>query len=473
MSSTEFAVIGAGPAGLAAAHDLARRGRSPVVFEADQHVGGLAKTVERRGFRFDIGPHRFFTKSPEVEALWSEMLPAEEFPKVPRTTRIWYRGKLFNYPLKPMNALFGLGPFTSARVMASFLWRKVFPVRPEKTFEDWVANRFGHALFAIFFKTYTEKVLGMSCTEISADWAAQRIRNLNLGRAVLDALGFGRRGGVASLVDEFNYPRRGAGQMYEAMAARAESMGAEIRTGTPVERVKCEGGRVVALGLADEAGDDEPVEGVLSTMPLTELVQRLEPEAPPEVADAARALRYRSILNVNVILGRTEIPPDNWIYLHSPEIRAGRVQLYKNWSPQMVPDPGMSSMGFEYFCFEGDEVWTKSEDELVELARADLGRLGFADPGAVEDGFVVRYPNAYPIYEGDYRGRLSAIREHLAKIENLVCCGRYGQFRYNNMDHSIMTALLGVRRLLGEDVDPWSVNEEAEYHEEGASSEAG
>ncbi|HUV39810.1 MAG TPA: FAD-dependent oxidoreductase, partial [Planctomycetota bacterium] len=400
----EFGIVGAGPAGLSAAWELSRRGRPCVVFEQDAQVGGLSKTVNRNGYRFDIGGHRFFTKSPEVEALWHEALPAD-FLRRSRRSRIYYRGKFFSYPLKPMNALFGLGLLTSLRVLLSFVRSKVFKKKPERSFEDWVTNRFGRALYRIFFKTYTEKVWGISCRELSADWAAQRIRNLSLGRAVLKSLGIGRdKRDVASLIEQFDYPKLGPGQMYEAMARTAVSRGARIRLGCRVTRVKHHHHRVTAVEITGPEGrtSEVPVEHLVSTMPLSELVAAMEPAAPADVADAARRLRYRSILTVNFTLAVSEVLPDTWVYLHAPEVRAGRLQLYKNWSPFMVPDADTCSVGLEYFCFEDDEFWSAPESQLIDVARTDLRRLDLVDPSVITDAFVIRYPKAYPMYEEGY-----------------------------------------------------------------------
>ena len=458
-------MIGAGPAGLAAAYDLARLGRTPLVLEKDRQVGGLARTIDRGGFRFDIGGHRFFTKSAEVEALWREVLPRDLLLRR-RLSRIYYRGRFFNYPLRPLNALLGLGPLASLRVIGSFLLRKLFPVRPVASFEDWVSNRFGGALYSMFFRRYAEKVWGVPCAGLSADGAAQRIRNLSLGRALLRAIGIGRRRGVASLIEEFDYPRHGPGQMYDRMAELAREAGAHFALESEAVGVLHSGGRVRAVRVRGPEGEREiEAENVVSTMPITELVKALDPAPPAEVLDAARSLRYRSIITVNLVVRAEHVLPDTWVYIHAPEVTASRLQLYKNWSPEMVPDPSMSTLGVEYFAFEGDDLWGSRDGDLVERAREDLAKLGVTS-APLTDAFVVRYAKAYPLYEIGYREHLMTIRRHLARFPNLACAGRYGQFRYNNMDHSIMTGRLAVRRLLGEDVDPWAVNEEAEYLEE-------
>ncbi|MCX7805577.1 MAG: FAD-dependent oxidoreductase, partial [Planctomycetota bacterium] len=409
----EFVVIGAGPAGLAAALELVRRGCRPVVIEADGQVGGLSKTIGYKGFRFDIGPHRFFTKNQEVECLWREMLRGDFLRRL-RLTRIYYGGKFFKCPLEPADALIKLGILTSARVVGSFLWRRLLPRRPEATFGDWVSNRFGDRLFEIFFKTYTEKVWGIPCSELSADWAAQRIRNLNLGQAILKAFGLSANRKVASLIEEFEYPKFGPGQMYEAMADRVRSMGGRIRLRTEAVAIRrSETGvtSVTARDLDTSRDIEIPVRALISTMPLTELVLRFDPPAPASVREAANSLRYRSILTINLILGVREILPDTWVYLHAPEVRAGRLQLYGNWSPAMVPDDGRSSAGLEYFVFENDETWNSRDGDIVRLAEADFTRLNLGRKVPVEDGFVTKYAKAYPMYDVGYGKKLSAIRE--------------------------------------------------------------
>jgi protoporphyrinogen oxidase len=463
---TEFTIIGAGPAGLAAAYSLAKLGHNVAVFDQDTQVGGLSKTLLHQGFRFDIGGHRFFTKSEEVQRLWQEIL-GDDFLVRPRLSRIYYRGRLFQYPLKPLNALRNLGVATSFAAFLSYLRARLRPTRPERSFEDWVSNRFGRKLYRIFFQTYSEKVWGIPCTELSADWAAQRIRNLNLGKAIFNALGLSRGKKVASLIDEFHYPRHGPGQMYENMAEKAKNLGADIRLSTRAIGLGHRNGRIERLTTLS-AGErtDHAVDRLISSMPLSDIPRIMDPQPPGEVLAAARGLQYRSILTVNLLVRQAEIVPDTWIYLHDAEVRAGRLQFYKNWSPEMVPEAAWSSIGLEYFAFEGDAFWSMNDAQLIELAKADLGKLNLVDAAKVEGGFVARYAKAYPVYNEGYRRRVALLREYLESFQNMVCVGRYGQFRYNNMDHSIMTALLGARKLLGEAVDPWSVNEEAEYHEE-------
>jgi protoporphyrinogen oxidase len=467
-----IAIAGAGPAGVAAAYELGRRGHAARVFEHDAQIGGLSRTVCHDGYRCDIGGHRFFTKSAEVSQFWRTVLP-DDLLRRSRLSRILYRGRLFQYPLRALDALVKLGVSETAHALGSFAKRQIWPRRPERSFEDWVSNRFGDHLYRIFFKTYTEKVWGIACTDLSADWAAQRIRNLNLGRAMLNAIGVARGRNVASLIEEFDYPRYGPGQLYENAAQQATAMGAEFHLRHEIVRVNHDGSRVTSLGVLDGGRLLEvPVSHLISSMPLTDLIGRLAPAPPEMVVQASRALRYRSIITVNLVIHQADVLPDTWVYLHSPEIRAGRLQLYKNWSPYMVPDPATSVVGLEYFTWEESAPWTLSDTALLEMAQQDMAALNLVAPGSVAGGFVVRYSKAYPVYEGDYATRVSAIREYLARFANLVCVGRYGQFRYNNMDHSIMTAFLGVRRLLGEPVDPWAVNEDAQYLEERAPTQA-
>ena len=468
MSSVRPVIIGGGPAGIAAASTLGNQNIPCLLIEKDKQMGGLCKTVEYKGFRCDIGGHRFFTKNKTIQAMWDNTL-GDELLVRPRLSRIYYREKFFNYPLQVSNALTNLGMTESLKIVASYFKSQVFPTKPEVNFDDWVSNRFGRVLFNTFFKTYTEKVWGIPCTVLSADWAAQRIRNLSLGRALLNALGQQNGAKVASLIDNFHYPRLGPGQMYETMAKRLKNNGGEIRQGLEVVEIRHDHQRVNTI-LTRNGGEGQLLDcsQCISSMPITDLVQRMSPSAPEAVVSAARALRYRSIITVNLLLKADTTLPDNWIYLHSPEVTAGRLQLYKNWSSSMVPNGNHSSIGFEYFCFEGDSLWNLPDSDLIEKARQDLSHLGFYHQEDFFDGFVVRYAKAYPMYEDGYEKNLAVIKEWLAQFANLYCIGRYGQFRYNNMDHSMMTGILAARRILGEDADPWSVNSEGEYLEEKA-----
>lgn len=470
MAEMKPVIIGGGPAGISAAQALIERKIPCVLLEKDKQMGGLCKTVEYKGFRCDIGGHRFFTKNSEIQSIWEKTL-GDEFLIRQRLSRIYYRGKFFYYPLQIGNALSGLGLVESSKIVLSYLRSQTFPVIPEKSFEDWVSNRFGKVLFDIFFKTYTEKIWGIPCTTLSADWAAQRIRNLSLGRALLNALGFKKGGKVASLIDNFHYPRLGPGQMFETMTSRVIANGGEIHLGQEVTQIQYDQNKVTNI-LSRGGGEERiwPCSSCFSSMPITELINRMSPRPPTEIMNAAHALRYRSIITINLLFKTKTSLSDNWIYLHNPEVTAGRLQLYANWSPAMVPESGMGSAGFEYFCSEGDAWWNLSDLDLISKARQDLAHLNFLNQEDLLDGFVVRYPKAYPMYEDGYEKHLTIIKDWLANFSNLYCIGRYGQFRYNNMDHSMMTGMLAVRSMLGQPVDPWSVNAEAEYHEEKAGN---
>ena len=460
-------VVGAGPAGLTAAWENARHGGTATVLEQDALVGGIARTVERRGYRFDIGGHRFFTKVREVEELWHEML-ADDFLRVPRQSRILYRRKLFSYTLKPFEAFFGLGPLESVRCGLSFLAARLFPRSPEEDFETWVSNRFGRRLFSIFFKTYTEKVWGVPCTQIRADWAAQRIRNLSLWKAVWHAVKPDRS--VKTLIEEFDYPKLGPGQMWERFRARLEERGSRVLTERRVARVSWQPSRGVTSVETDGPNGAERFEGdaYVSSMALADLALALDPVPPPEVLEAARALRYRDYILVAVMFEGERFFPDNWIYIHSPEVRIGRVQNFGNWSAVMVPRPGVTCLGLEYFCFDSDPVWSAPDEELLALGRDEIVRTGLVPDGArVLDGAVVRMPKTYPMYDPGYGEKVETVRRFLeTSLPNLLQVGRNGMHRYNNQDHAMVTGLYAVRNLYGAANDLWSVNVDDEYHEE-------
>lgn len=464
----EVIVIGAGPAGLTAAYELSRRGAPVTLFEGDRQMGGLARTTEYRGFRFDIGGHRFFTKVPAVNELWQALL-GEDFLIRPRLSRIFFRGRFFAYPLQPLDTLSNLGLRDSLLILLSYLRCKLLPLRPESSFEDWVSNRFGRRLYAIFFKAYTEKVWGISCRELSAQWAAQRIRGLSLGTALLNMIPGGLFRGVnvpKTLTEKFGYPRLGPGMMWEALASRCREQGGSIMLESCVSRIFHDGVRIQAVEI-EQAGSRSRVSAsrVISTMALGQLVLSLSPSPPAEVIAAARRLRYRDFLVVALIIDEAEIFPDNWIYIHDEALRVGRIQNFKNWSPALVPDQSRSCLGMEYFCFEGDALWSMADGELVTLARRELGLTGLADPGKVLDGSVVRMPKAYPMYDAGSLEALTLLRNYLEHFENLQTIGRNGMHKYNNMDHSMLTALLAVGNLFGERHNLWAINCDDDYLE--------
>jgi len=475
--SCRVVVVGAGPAGLTAACGAREAGMDVTVLEKDpEYVGGIARTVKRGGFRFDIGGHRFFSKSEEVTRWWRKRLP-NDFIQVRRMSRIYYRGTFFDYPLKPWNALRGLGLFTSILCVASYGWARLFPRRPEDSFEDWVTNRFGRRLFAIFFKTYTEKVWGIPTSQLSADWAAQRIKGLSLSRAIVNAFRGGQPGGgqtIKTLIDTFDYPRLGPGQMWEQAAADLTAQGGRLEMGVRVVRIIREGSQVTAVETLGGDGRRTRVNGdqFIVSMPLRETVLAFDPPLPEPVQAAARNLSYRDFITVALVVEGANPFPDNWIYIHEPGVRLGRVQNFKNWSEAMIGRPSTTCLGLEYFCFEGDGLWNMADSELVELGKRELAQIGLCDAKRVTEGTVVRVEKAYPVYVPGYQAHLDTIRLALGALENLQVVGRNGMHKYNNQDHSMMTALLAVRNLEGRHFDLWKVNTDAEYHEEADPSAA-
>ena len=462
-------VIGAGPAGLTAAYVLAQKTRARVtVLEGDRMVGGISRTEQYNGYRFDLGGHRFFTKIAPVQRMWKEIL-GDEFIKVPRLSRIFYNGKFFDYPLKPMNALTGLGLFNAALIVASYIKWHYRPYPVEENFEQWVTNRFGRRLYRAFFKTYTEKVWGIPCTEIRAEWAAQRIQGLSLARAVLNATALNKRStDIKTLINEFDYPRLGPGQMWETCANLVTRQGHQVLLGHRAVRIEMKDGAVKAVRVESDAGGEMilPADHVISTMPLRTLVQNLHPAAPASALAGAEGLAYRDFLVVALMLKRDKLFPDNWIYIHTPGVKVGRIQNFNNWSAAMVPSPGITCIGMEYFCFEGDGLWTSSDAALSRQAASELAHLGLARLEDVADARVVRVPKAYPIYDSVYREHIDRIREFIDPIPNLHTIGRNGMHKYNNQDHSMLTAMMTVENMQGATHDVWSVNTDFDYHEE-------
>lgn len=483
MQNRDVFVIGAGPAGLTAAYLLTKAGVPTNVIEADPtYVGGISRTVEYKGFLFDIGGHRFFSKSKEVVDLWHELLP-DDFIDRPRLSRIYYDGKHYSYPLKAFEALGNLGVVESTMCVLSYAYKRAFPNSNPENFRDWVSNQFGDRLFSIFFKTYTEKVWGMPCEEISADWAAQRIKGLDLWSAMANALRRsvnmqpGAQDGdkvIKSLIESFQYPRRGPGMMWDAAATKVKAQGGTIRMGHRLKSLHWDAGKC-AWTIVAAAPDGErtfTAGHVISSAPIRELMPAIEPR--PVSATAAESLRYRDFITVALIVDKPDLFPDNWIYIHEPSVKVGRIQNFRSWSPEMVPDEKLSCLGLEYFCFEGDGLWTSSDADLIALAKRELAAVGLAREDEIKDGCVVRQKKAYPVYDDEYRLHIDTIREDIAAhYPTLHLVGRNGMHKYNNQDHAMMTAMLTVRNILaGETLyDVWGVNEDAEYHEGGTSSE--
>ncbi|MEM8963892.1 MAG: NAD(P)/FAD-dependent oxidoreductase [Acidobacteriota bacterium] len=476
MSAGHTVVVGAGPAGLTAALELGKLGRSGVVFEADDIVGGISRSVEFQGNRLDIGGHRFFTKVAEVEALWHEIL-GDDLLVRERMSRIFYRDTFFDYPLKPLNALRGLGPVEAVRVGISYLRSQLFPIDDESTFDAWVSNRFGRRLFEIFFETYTEKVWGMPCSEISAAWAAQRIKNLDLMTALKNAFLGGGRGGevVTSLIEQFLYPRLGPGMMWERCSELAAGHGIATHLESKVVRVHHDGTRITAVDVNSPDGEERrhACDALISSMPIGSLVQAMEPAPPAEVLAAATGLTFRDFLIVGLLANKADLFPDNWIYIHSPDVRVGRVQNFKNWSPEMVASPDQSFIGMEYFVNRGDDLWSMDDDDLVRLGTAEAETIGLMSAAEVEAGTVIRMPRAYPVYDGEYEGHLAVLQQWLAGFDNVYPIGRNGQHRYNNQDHSMLAGLFAARNIAGARYDLWSINVEQAFHEEVREDEAG
>ncbi|MEN9976372.1 MAG: hypothetical protein RIR36_532 [Bacteroidota bacterium] len=477
--SKRVAIIGAGPAGLTAAYLLAKGNQEVVVFEKDpQYVGGISRTESYNGYHFDIGGHRFFSKSKEVEDFWTEIL-GDEMLERPRSSRIYYNNHFFSYPLVAFEALRKLGIFESALCVLSYLKAKAFPVKNPTNFEEWVTNQFGKRLFNIFFKTYTEKVWGIPCNEISADWAAQRIKGLSLSSAIFNALFKPNKKAtdkdkvIKTLIDSFRYPKQGPGMMWEACAEKSKAMGVTLHMNCGVQKIEYTNNSWTVQTTSQ--GNVTGFDYVLSTAPMRELVANVLPAFPASVAANAAALGYRDFLTVVLICKDEDAFSDNWIYIHDPKVKVGRVQNFKSWSPYMVPDPGMACYGLEYFCFEGDGLWTSSNADLIELGKKEIEKIGLTKASAVVDGYVVRQPKAYPVYDQFYKARVDSVRDALANYPGLYLIGRNGMHKYNNQDHSMMTAMLAAKNIIAgkELYNLWDVNEDAEYHEGGDRGASG
>ena len=472
MGRGPVVIIGAGPAGLTAAYALSKAGVQSIVLEKDQTVGGLARTVNYKGYYFDTGGHRFFTKVESVENIWKEVL-GEDLLQRDRLSRIYYNKRFFYYPLRPLNALLGLGVWNSILILFSYLHSQLFPSKEEDTFEQWVSNRFGRRLFKIFFKTYTEKVWGISCNDISAEWAAQRVKGLSFMIALKNAIIANQSGQknkrkvIKTLIDKFDYPKFGPGMMWQKLVEIIHRTGSQVYLGNEVEGIRWSENKVEALEVKRN-GQIELLYGsdFISSMPIREVLQKFKPQVPREVLDAANDLKYRDFLTVALIIKKPMLFPDTWIYIHDPDVKVGRIQNFKNWSPFMVPDPNQTCLGMEYFCDEGDELWNMTDDELIELGKRELETLGLANKNDIQDGTVVRMHKAYPIYDMTYRESLEVVRQFLKQLDNLQMVGRNGMHKYNNQDHSMLTAMLSAENILGANHDLWAINVEQEYHEE-------
>ena len=461
-------IIGGGPAGLTAGYELMKGGIQSVVLEKAKKVGGISRTECYKGYRFDIGGHRFFTKVGEVQAIWKEIL-GDDFIQVPRLSRIYYNGKFYDYPLSLIKTLNNLGPICSFLILMSYLKaklrKKLDPEFKPETFEEWVIDCFGERLYLIFFKTYTEKVWGIPCSLIRADWAAQRIQNMSLKQAVLNAV-FGNQN-AKSLIQKFDYPRLGPGMMWERCQEILDNKGSSVHLNTEVVRIERDGMRIQKV--IAKKGDrtfEFTAEHYINSMPISALVHRLDPLPPDNILAAARGLKYRDFLIVALMVDQEHLFYDNWLYIHSPEFKVGRIQNFKNWSSEMVPDTRQTCLGMEYFCSEGDALWEMSNDSLIELASQEIIQLNLGvKPGDIKDGCVIRQHKAYPVYDGEYRAHLQVLEDYIKTFENLQTVGRNCMHRFNNQDHSMLTAILAAKNVLGENHDLWNVNVERSYHE--------
>lgn len=464
----DIAIIGAGPAGLSAGYELSRTDHQVTVLEQDpQFVGGISRTVECQGYRFDIGGHRFFTKNPEIEAFWHRLL-GEDLLRCRRLSRIFYGGKFYDYPLRAGNAFANLGLANTTKCVLDYVKSQVFPRSPEESFEDWVTNHFGSRLFDMFFKTYTEKVWGMRCSEISADWAAQRIQGLSLASAIRSALwprGSSQNPTMKTLTRTFWYPKWGPGMLWERVAAHIREQGGVLKMGAKVSRLAFQP-RLGITGIITSSQEFLAPDQVISSMPIRSLIRAMTPTVPKAVQIAADSLKYRDFITVALMIDAPDMFPDQWIYIHDPGVKVGRIQNFKNWSPAMVPDPSTSCLGMEYFCFEGDGLWTSSDAELLALAEREARSIGLLGQSACIGGTVVRVPKAYPVYDQGYATHLATIRQYLVEyVPNLHLIGRNGMHRYNNQDHAMLTGFLAAQNILGSHYDLWAVNGDAEYLE--------
>lgn len=467
-------ILGAGPAGLAAAYHLTKQGQPIVVVERDARVGGLAKSFEYKGFILDYGPHRFFTKIPPVLKLWNEVLGNDQVT-VNRLTRIYYGGKYFSYPLKAFEALLTLGIVESARIMTSYLNVRAFPNHKPKNFAEWVTNNFGKRLFEIFFQAYTEKLWGIPCTAISADWAAQRIKGLSLSKAARNAL-LGNTGKVKSLIDQFQFPRLGSGQLYDKIQDYLEQHNQSVLLNTEVVQVHHDGTDITHITLRDRNTKIKqivPCGGVISSIPLTRLVQQMDSPPPDQVVAATESLKFRNTILVYLIVEGEKLFPDNWLYINEPSVQVGRVTNFANWSSEMLPNSHQTPLCCEYWCNTDEPMWTEDEDQLVLQAERELRKIGLLRHEKVSDGFVVRLPQTYPIYAGQYKEALTEIQSYLSRFENLQLIGRYGAFKYNNQDHSLLMGVMAAENvLLPGKHDLWAVNSDSEYQEEASNTTA-
>lgn len=458
-NSEKVIIMGAGPAGLGAAFELSKNGIEAIVVEKDNVVGGISRTLKYKGYYFDEGGHAFFSRNQEISEIWHALL-GSNLAGIRRLSRIYYQGKYFDFPLKPGNALFGMGLLGSMAILGSYVKSRIFPYKEEETFEQWVSNKFGKRLYQIFFKTYTEKVWGIPCSQIGAEWARQRIGGVSLFSAVKHAFWGRGKSRTDILTGEFRYPLLGPGMMYEAMKTKIERMGNSVFLDCEVISINHNQSEVLSVTVGDKTGKQKSFVGTkfISTIPISLLIQRMTSRPPPDVLEASRKLRYRGLLVVHLIIEKENLFPDNWLFIHSPEVKVARIQNYKNWSSRMVPDPTKTSLGLEYFCTENDNFWNQPQERLIAIAIEELKKLNIVDEQAILDALVFKIPYAYPVYYRGYREPLETVKRYLATFANLQTVGRGGMYQYSHMYHSILTGLMAARNILGSSFDIWQLS---------------
>jgi protoporphyrinogen oxidase len=462
-------IVGAGPAGLTAGYELSQRGEKSVIFEKDNIVGGISRTVPYKGYHFDIGGHRFFTKVDRVMEMWQKIL-GNDFLKRPRMSHIYYKEKFFSYPIKPFDVVRKLGVWESFLAGLSYLKAKIFKRRKEESFEDYIVNNFGWRLYNTFFKSYTEKVWGIPCTEIKAEWAAQRIKGLSL-TTLLKTMIFGNRGNkIKTLIEEFYYPRLGPGMMWRKTKDEIDRTGlGKVLFNTKPVSIKHQNGKIVSVTARNDKNEIKifNTKALISSMPIAELFNLFTPAIDKKYLEACNSLNYRDFLTVALILKRKETFLDNWIYIHDPRVQVGRIQNYKNWSPEMVPDQDTTCLGLEYFCFKTDDIWKMKDEDLIKMATKELETIGLIKADEVVDGSVVRMEKTYPVYDDAYEKAMPLVKEAFSKFSNIYPVGRNGMHKYNNQDHAMFTAMLAVENILdGTGHNLWQVNVDRTYHEE-------
>lgn len=459
----KIAVIGAGPAGITAAYQLAKGGADVHLYEAGDQVGGLAKSIDLWDQTVDLGPHRFFSSDKNVNSLWLEVV-GEDYAMVDRLTRILYKNKFYYYPLKPFDALGKLGLFEAARCMLSFVAEKIRPTKQTGSFESWVTGRFGKRLFQIFFKTYSEKLWGIGCDELDADFAAQRIKKLSLFEVVKNAITAGKNNKHKTLVDQFAYPLDGTGMVYNRMKARIEENGGKVFMSTPVQQVNVNKGIVSGLQLVN--GEIREYDQIISSMPLTQMVARL-PEVPKHILELNRKLKFRNTILVFLQIDAVDLFPDNWLYIHSDDLEVGRITNFQNWVPEINKGQDKTILVLEYWCYDQDEFWTRDEGQIIDLAKKEIRATGLAKDAAILNGKVVRLPQCYPVYNRGYKENLKPVEDYLSQIDGLSVIGRYGAFKYNNQDHSILMGMLAAENLLkGKNHNLWDINTDYDSYQE-------